>query len=31
LLVLILVAGLYPKMVLAVTDGAVQTLVGAFS
>jgi NADH-quinone oxidoreductase subunit M len=31
LLVLILVAGLYPKLILAVTDGAVQTLVGAFS
>jgi NADH-quinone oxidoreductase subunit M len=30
LLVLILVAGLYPKMILAVTDGAVQALVGAF-
>jgi NADH-quinone oxidoreductase subunit M len=31
LLILILVAGLYPKLILAVTDGAVQTLVGAFS
>jgi NADH-quinone oxidoreductase subunit M len=31
LLVLILVAGLYPKLILAVTDGAVETLVGAFS
>jgi NADH-quinone oxidoreductase subunit M len=31
LLVLILVAGLYPKLILAVTDGPVQTLVGAFS
>ena len=31
LLVLILVAGLYPKLILAVTDGAVQTLLGAFS
>jgi NADH-quinone oxidoreductase subunit M len=31
LLVLILVAGLYPKLILAVTDRAVQTLVGAFS
>jgi NADH-quinone oxidoreductase subunit M len=30
LLVLILVAGLYPKIVLGVTDGAVQTLLGAF-
>jgi len=30
LLVLILVAGLYPKVVLGVTDGAVQALVGAF-
>jgi NADH-quinone oxidoreductase subunit M len=30
LLVLILVAGLYPKIVLGVTDGAVQTLIGAF-
>jgi NADH-quinone oxidoreductase subunit M len=31
LLVLILVAGLYPKLILAVTDGAVRTLLGAFS
>jgi NADH-quinone oxidoreductase subunit M len=30
LLALILVAGLYPKIVFDVTDGAVQTLVGAF-
>jgi NADH-quinone oxidoreductase subunit M len=30
LLVLIVVAGLYPKIVLEMTDGAVQTLIGAF-
>jgi NADH-quinone oxidoreductase subunit M len=30
LLVLILVAGLYPKLVLGVTDGAVQNLLNAF-
>jgi NADH-quinone oxidoreductase subunit M len=30
LLALILVAGVYPKLVLGVTDAAVQTLVGAF-
>jgi NADH-quinone oxidoreductase subunit M len=30
LLILILAAGLYPKLVLGVTDGAVQTLLGAF-
>jgi NADH-quinone oxidoreductase subunit M len=29
LLVLIIAAGLYPKLVLGVTDGAVQTLLGA--
>jgi NADH-quinone oxidoreductase subunit M len=29
-LVLIVVAGLYPKIVLEMTDGAVQTLLGAF-
>ncbi|MBA2726115.1 MAG: NADH-quinone oxidoreductase subunit M [Actinobacteria bacterium] len=31
LLLLILVAGLYPKLLLAVTDGAVQNLVGIFA
>jgi NADH-quinone oxidoreductase subunit M len=30
LLILILVAGLYPKLVLGVTDGAVNVLLGAF-
>jgi NADH-quinone oxidoreductase subunit M len=30
MLVLIVVAGLYPKIVLEMTDGAVQTLIGAF-
>jgi NADH:ubiquinone oxidoreductase subunit 4 (subunit M) len=30
LLILILAAGIYPRLVLGVTDGAVQHLVGMF-